>query len=63
VDGVVIVIGGRGTPRDTVRHACARLRHAQANILGTMINRVNINDNDCSEDYYGSFAHAEGEPT
>jgi Mrp family chromosome partitioning ATPase len=63
VDGVVIVIGGRGTPRDTVRHACARLRHAQANILGTMINRVNINDNDCSEDYYGLFAHAEGEPT
>ncbi len=63
VDGVVMVIGSRGTSRDTVRHACSRLRHAQANILGTMINRVNINDNGYSEDYYGSFAQAEGEPT
>ena len=42
VDGVVVVIGSRGTPRDIVRHACSRLRHAHANILGTMINRVNI---------------------
>jgi len=62
VDGVVMVIGGRGTPRDTVRHACARLRHAQANILGTMINRVNMKNNGYAANYYGSYAHAEGEP-
>ena len=63
VDGVVVVIGARGTPRDTVSHACARLRQAQANILGTMINRVSMNDKHYSEAYYGSYAHADGELT
>jgi Mrp family chromosome partitioning ATPase len=63
VDGVVVVIGSRGTPRDIVRHACSRLRHAQANILGTMINRVNIKHNGYAATYYGSYAQAEGELT
>ncbi len=52
VDGVVVVIGSKGTPRDTVKHACSRLRHAHAKILGTMLNRVNMNGNGYDEYYH-----------
>jgi succinoglycan biosynthesis transport protein ExoP len=57
-DGVVVVIGGQGTPRDTVRLACSRLHYAHAKILGTMLNRVNTNGNGYAE-YYEEPFHAE----
>jgi Mrp family chromosome partitioning ATPase len=44
VDGVVLVVGARDTPKQLVREACARLRYARAKILGTMLNRVDIRD-------------------
>jgi succinoglycan biosynthesis transport protein ExoP len=58
VDGVVVVIGGQGTPRDTVKQACSRLHYAHAKILGTMLNRVNTNGNGYA-DYYDEPYHAE----
>ena len=42
-DGVVLVIGGRSTPRDLVKQACAKLRYARARILGMVLNRVDLN--------------------
>jgi capsular exopolysaccharide synthesis family protein len=59
VDGVVVVIGGRGTPRDTVKHACSRLHYAHAKILGTMLNRVNPNGNSCAHYYDKLSFHSE----
>jgi protein-tyrosine kinase len=63
VDGVVVVIGGRGTSRDTVKQACARLRYAQAKIIGTMLNRVDLRGNGYGEYYYEPLAQTEGQPT
>ena len=59
VDGVVVVIGGRGTSRDTVKHACSRLHYAHAKILGTMLNRVNTNGNSYADYYDEPSFHAE----
>ena len=47
VDGVVVVVGPR-TPKQLVRHACARLGQVGAKILGVVLNRVNLK----SPDYY-----------
>lgn len=47
VDGVVVVVGPR-TPKQLVRHACARLGQVGARILGVVLNQVNMK----SPDYY-----------
>lgn len=47
VDGVVVVVGPR-TPKQLVRHACARLAQVGARVLGVVLNQVNMN----SPDYY-----------
>jgi succinoglycan biosynthesis transport protein ExoP len=47
VDGVVVVVGPR-TPKQLVRHACARLGQVGAKVLGVVLNRVNLR----SPDYY-----------
>jgi len=47
VDGVVVVVGPR-TPKQLVRHACARLGQVGAKILGVVLNQVDLK----SPDYY-----------
>jgi polysaccharide biosynthesis transport protein len=47
VDGVVMVVGAR-TPKQLVRHACARLGQVGGKILGIVLNQVNLS----SPDYY-----------
>jgi Mrp family chromosome partitioning ATPase len=41
VDGVVMVIDAQKTPKQAAREARARLGYARANMLGTVLNRVN----------------------
>lgn len=42
VDGVVMVIGGQETPKKVVKEARARLTYARAKILGTVLNKVDL---------------------
>lgn len=48
VDGVVLVVKGSSTPRRIVREASARLRRVGANILGAILNDVDVK----SGEYY-----------
>ena len=50
VDGVVLVVSARSSPKQLVHEACSRLRYARAKILGTMLNRVDLYDG-----YYASY--------
>jgi succinoglycan biosynthesis transport protein ExoP len=50
VDGVVLVVSARSSPKPLVREACSRLRYARAQILGTLLNRVGTHDG-----YYASY--------
>jgi len=43
VDGVMLVAGAH-TPKRNVQHACLRLEHVGAKVLGVVLNRVNINE-------------------
>ena len=58
VDGVVVVANGRDTPKQIVKEACLRLQYAKANILGVVLNQVDIqtagyeNSYSYSSDYY-----------
>ena len=60
VDGVVLVANGRDTPKQIVKEACSRLQYAKANILGVVLNRVDIqtagyeNSYPYSSDHYQS---------
>jgi len=42
VDGVVMVVGGQETPKKVVKEACARLSYARAKVLGTVLNKVDL---------------------
>jgi Mrp family chromosome partitioning ATPase len=42
VDGVVMIISGQETPKKVVREARARLAYAQAKVLGTVLNKVDL---------------------
>ncbi len=46
VEGVVLVARGQQTPKDVVRKARERLDYARANILGVVLNNVNVNSGD-----------------
>ena len=46
VDGVVLVARGQQTPKDVVRKARERLDYARANVLGVVLNNVNVNSGD-----------------
>jgi capsular exopolysaccharide synthesis family protein len=59
VDGVVMVVSARSSPKQLVREACSRLRYARANILGTMLNRVDIHDGHYASYYW---THEESGP-
>src|SRR5262249_47238428 len=58
VDGVVLVVDGRATPRKAVKQAQARLRYARAKILGVVLNRVDMQRGEHGYyGYYGSPYH------
>jgi len=48
VDGVVLVVKAQETTRDVLKESCSRLQHAQATVLGVVLNRVDIKNG-----YYG----------
>jgi succinoglycan biosynthesis transport protein ExoP len=54
VDGVVLVVDSQQTPRQVVREARGRLSYARANILGAMLNRVDLRHGDYAY-YYGGY--------
>jgi capsular exopolysaccharide synthesis family protein len=54
VDGVVLVVDSQQTPRQVVREARGRLSYARANILGTVLNRVDLRHGDYAY-YYGGY--------
>jgi succinoglycan biosynthesis transport protein ExoP len=59
VDGVVLVVNARNTPKQLVREGCARLRYARAKILGTVLNRVDMRDGPYASYYW---PHESGDP-
>ena len=42
-DGVVLVAAGSRTPKQQIKSAIGRLRHAHAKIFGVVLNRINLN--------------------
>jgi capsular exopolysaccharide synthesis family protein len=67
VDGVVMVIGGQETPKKVVKEARARLTYARVKILGTVLNKIELQRSGYyyHNYYYSSHYHrpeeAEGE--
>jgi polysaccharide biosynthesis transport protein len=64
VDGVVMVIGGQETPKKVVKEARARLTYARAKILGTVLNKVDLQRSGYyyhNYYYYSSHYHRSGE--
>jgi polysaccharide biosynthesis transport protein len=60
VDGVVLVAGAQ-TPKARVQRACGRLKYVGANVLGVVLNRVNIHEPDYDEfrSYYVAYGDYE----
>jgi succinoglycan biosynthesis transport protein ExoP len=56
VDGVVLVVSGGKTPKETLRHTKDTLHQVNAKILGVVINRVNIERYDY-KDYYSRYQY------
>lgn len=64
VDGVVMVIGGQETPKKVVKEARARLTYARAKILGTVLNKVDLQRSGYyyhNYYYYSSHYHRSGD--
>jgi polysaccharide biosynthesis transport protein len=52
VDGVVLVAAGSKTPKQQVKAALARLRHAHAKVFGIVLNKIRIHKVDYFYPYY-----------
>jgi polysaccharide biosynthesis transport protein len=52
VDGVVLVAAGGKTPKQQVKAALARLRHAHAKVFGIVLNKIKIHKVDYFYPYY-----------
>ncbi len=52
VDGVVLVAAGSKTPKQQVKAALSRLRHAHAKVFGIVLNRIKIHKVDYFYPYY-----------
>jgi succinoglycan biosynthesis transport protein ExoP len=52
VDGVILVVLGGKTPRETLQRAKEALHHVNAKILGVVINRIDIQRGDYGYYYY-----------
>ncbi len=56
-DGVVTVVSGQETSKYIVKEALSRLGHAQAKVLGVLLNRVNIQSGEYSDYYQYPYYH------
>jgi polysaccharide biosynthesis transport protein len=52
VDGVVLVAAGSKTPKQQVKAALARLRHAHAKVFGIVLNKIKLHKVDYFYPYY-----------
>jgi succinoglycan biosynthesis transport protein ExoP len=52
VDGVVLVASGSRTPKQQVKAALSRLRHAHAKVFGIVLNRIKLHKVDYFYPYY-----------
>ncbi len=53
VDATVLVVNSRNTPRQAVQYASAQVRSSGANLLGVVLNNIDIRFNDYSQFGYG----------
>ena len=53
VDGVVLIVRSRATPKLLAKQACANVRGAGATIIGVVLNQLEIGDSEYSYSYYG----------
>jgi polysaccharide biosynthesis transport protein len=53
VDGVVVIIKSRATPKLLAKQACANVRGADGTIVGVVLNHLEISDSEYSYSYYG----------
>jgi len=54
MDGVLMVVAMKSTPREVVRQACEALRQAKANLLGVIANRADVKGRSAQYyEYYG----------
>jgi Mrp family chromosome partitioning ATPase len=51
VDGVVLVVDSRATPRQIDRKTCSRLGYTGAKILGVVLNRLSMRRGDYTDAY------------
>ncbi len=56
-DGVILVVSGGSTPRPLVRKSVESLQTAKANILGVVLNKVDITKNSGYYYYSKNYAH------
>ena len=61
VDGVMLVAAGNRTPKQQIKSAIGRLRHAHAKIFGLVLNRIKIQKIDYFFPYYKYYARTEEE--
>jgi len=55
VDGVVLVVRGQATPKHIVKAALVELRKSQEDVMGVVLNRVDIRSAEYADyyQYYG----------
>lgn len=58
-DGTILVVGAGQTPREAAIHAKELLEQAKANILGVVLNKINVRDQKNRYYYYYRYSEAE----
>lgn len=59
VDGTLMVVDSRATPRQAAVQACARLKYVGARIIGVVLNRVDVHDSDSFySNYFGHYENS-----
>ncbi len=53
VDATVLVVNSGDTPRQAVQYAGSQVRSAGANLLGVVLNNIDVRFNDYSQFAYG----------
>jgi Mrp family chromosome partitioning ATPase len=53
VDGVVLIVRSRATPKFLAKQACANVRGAGATIVGAVLNQLEIGDSEYSYSHCG----------
>jgi len=59
-DGTILVVGAGQTPREAAIHAKELLEQAKANILGVVLNKINVRDQK-NRYYYYYYRYSEAE--